>query len=94
MTVAVRIHRRPDGDYVHRCYRTDDGIHRQDIGCQHVTPREAIRHADSLAEPYVSPRRSAEPPDPSSSAPLVAAQVGGSAEVRRRTSRLVRTGRR
>lgn len=90
MTVAVRVHQRPDGEWRHVCYRTADGIHRQNIGCSHLIPRDAIRHADRLAEPLRSPAEGS----PAASVPLAGvASAEPSAGAPRGTPRLVR-GRR
>lgn len=47
-SVQVEVMRRDDGSYRHCCYSTENGIVRQRIGCAHLVPRDAIRHAESL----------------------------------------------
>lgn len=88
MTVQVKILRRSDGDYRYMCGRTTTGRDWYAIGCQHLGPRDAHRHADRLEEPYVSPLR---PPAEGSPAvlvpPLGTASVEPSAGARERVNR-------
>jgi len=83
--IAIRIHRRPDGDYVYCCGQAE-GRTWTPLGCQHLSPREAARHADTLDD-------SAEG-SPVASVPLVDAARGEpSAESSRDDSRPTGTGR-
>ena len=61
----------------YRCYLTDDGIRRRYVGCMHRVPREAVRHAGRLTEPYPLGSPS-EDPDPRASAPVGRGPVGSS----------------
>lgn len=55
MTIQVKVHRRPDGGWQYRCGRTVNGLYWLALGCQHVSPREANKHADILAGRYDTP---------------------------------------
>lgn len=46
----TQVHIAHDGT-AHVCYATTTGIDRAYFGCAHASPREAIAHADALADP-------------------------------------------
>ena len=50
-----------DGKPRHVCYSTDDGIHKQRVGCSHQSPRSAIAHADELQAREPAPSDAPEP---------------------------------
>lgn len=79
----------------HRCYVSEDGRTRRYIGCGHVLPRSAIRHATNLdnGTPYVSPiRASGDGTTPIPSAPQPGSgQLVPSSDSRRGVAGTVRT---
>lgn len=92
MAVQVKVVSRK-GEYVYECGRTVNGLYWLPIGCHHLVPADANRHADRLAEPYVSPLRGSDVGTPVVG-PLPAGGAVLTSEVRKRASRLLRGRRR